>query len=1118
MKLTTLFSILLSFKLVASVYSQNTKFTLDLKGKTVREVFQVLEQESKFRFFYNDEFRYIDKVVNMNVKNENVEQILEKLFESSDITYRILDNNLVVLTLKQSSRQQSITGTVTDAGSGEPLPGVNVVIEGTSRGASTDINGKFTLEVNPGDVLTFSYVGYITEKVTIDNQTELNIRLVLDVTSLEEIVVVGYGTQKRLEVTGAITSVSSDEITAVPVATADQALQGRAAGVTVVNNGSPGVAPEIRIRGLSTASDNNPLIVIDGVVAASLSSVNPNDIESIEVLKDASTTAIYGSQGSNGVIMVTTKKGSAGKVNVSFDAYTGTQWTTKRFDLLNTAQYLQYITDPGLASEVPPVVTGSQYANRRSGETDWQDQIFTNGKLQNYNVSVAGGAENSTYRISGGYQQQDGIIIHTGYERYNFRANSDFTHGRLKIGENIGVAYSHQDPMPDNGGRSIIEHTIKMAPYLPVYNENNLGGFQGPTSSVDGQDAENPVRILELNDFNVNTTSIIGNIYGELEIIDGLKFRSVTGVEDIKINDDQHLPSYNDDNLGNSTHARAYAINIKNRATYRSLIYTNSLNYTKTFADKHNVELLALSEYSTINKSLINNSSQNPITDDTKELGNTGSNIRSTLTEYKRIGYLGRLNYNYDQKYLVAFSLRTDASSRFGKNHRWGSFPSVAAGWRINKEAFMSNVIAISNLKLRASWGKTGNDKIGDYKYSSTATSNMNYVINDEIVTGTTVSNLPNPDLKWEEITMTNIGLDLGLLNNQFTLVAEYYINKSDDLLIPVPLINSFGFFTATKPANVGSVETKGVELQLGYNDFEGEFQWSASLNLGTYKNEVTDLGGPPISGFGFENENLSRAEAGEPLFYFYGWKFDGIFQSDAEAQSYMGGSQDDPAHDDAGNFRVADVNGDGIINADDRTNIGNPFPDLTLGLNLEANYMGFDLSIFLNGVYGNDIYNTNLYDLEGMSRIFNAGTAVLDRWTPTNPSNTIPKAGISAASNAASGAGRNAQASSRFVEDGSYTRLRNITLGYTLPASLFKGTLSKVRVYVSAQNLLTITNYSGLDPEVGSNTKVENNLVDIGSPRTNNDGQPLNNFANGIDVGAYPVPKSIIGGIQISF
>jgi len=864
----------------------------------------------------------------------------------------------------------------------------------------------------------------------------------------------------------------------------------------------------------------DPLYVIDGVIAAGMQDLNPADIESIQVLKDASTAAIYGSLGSNGVIMITTKKGSSGRVKVDFDAWWGTQWNNNRYDVLNTEQYIQYGSSPDVTT-TPPVISDPQYASRLSGaETNWQDQIYQKGFMQNYNLGISGGGQNSTYRISGGYIGQDGIIKNTGYERFNFRANSDFTRGRLTIGENLAVAFAHQNPEPNAGGRSLLEHSIKMAPYLPVYNKDNLGGFQGPSAQIDGQDAENPMRVLELNSYDVKTTSIIGNVYAEIDIVKGLTFRSVAGLENIRLDDDQFYPSYNDDNLGTGTHANGSATILKNRSAYTSLIFTNSFKYAETFADRHNLEVLALAEYSTIDNSVTNAESLNPISDDVDQLSNTSSNLSSTLEEYRRIGYLGRLNYNFDQKYLFAASYRADASSRFGQNNRWGYFPSLAVGWRIDKEAFMDNVSSISNLKLRFSWGKAGNDRISNYEYATTLTSNMNYVINNSPVTGTTVSGAANPDLKWEETTMTNLGLDMGFLANRLTFAAEYYINRSDDLLMALTTAPSLGIFSGAKSANVGSVETKGFEFQLGYNDFEGEFQWSASLNLGTFNNEVLSLGGlDAITINQFENEPITRLAVGEPLFYFYGWQFDGIFQNQGEVDGWMGGSQRDNLAAAPGDFRISDIAGpkddngnptgpDGVIDANDRTKIGNPFPKATLGLDLNFFYKGFDLNIFIQGSYGNDVYNTNIYDLEGMPLLFGSGVAVLNRWTTTNPSNTVPRPGT----------GTNTQVSSRFVEDGTYTRVKNITLGYTLPTSVLKNVFSRVRVYISGQNLITFTNYSGLDPEVGARSIVQTGARTIGSPNLTPTGYPANNFHNGVDYGAYPMPKSVIGGIQLSF
>ncbi|MBU2914036.1 SusC/RagA family TonB-linked outer membrane protein [Reichenbachiella agariperforans] len=998
----------------------------------------------------------------------------------------------------------TVKGKVTDADDGSGLPGVNVLIKGSATGTVTDLDGNYTITADEAGTLVFSFIGYLTQEAPISGRSTVDVSMALDVKSLEEVVVVGYGEQRRSEVTGAISSVSSKDVVSVPVATADQALQGRAAGVTVINNGSPGTSPTVTIRGLNSTSNNGPLYVIDGVISSGMGSLNPNDIESIQVLKDASTTAVYGSKGSNGVIMITTKGGQAGKVTVDINAYAGTQWTSNRYDLLDTDEYIQYATD---AFGAPTRMTDPQYSAMLENDTDWQDEIFQQGAMQSYNVGVSGGGENSAFRISGGYLSQEGIIISTGMDRYNFRANSNFNLGKLKIGENVSISVSEQNPETSNGGRSVIEHAIKSAPYLPVYNENNLGGYQGPNSSIDGQDAENPVRVLEMGSISDKRMTVIGNIYAQYEIISGLNFKSQVGGEFQNFDYRLFKPSYDDDSDG-ATHAQNFALIGHSQGSLQTVIFTNSLNYKKTFAEKHNLELLALAEQTSTITQNLNARSNNEISDDVNQVSTTDVNLSSYTNEYIRVGYLGRINYNYDGKYLVGASIRTDASSRFGANNRWGTFPSVSAGWRVSEEPFLQGVSAISNLKLRGSWGKTGNDNIGNYLYSTNVVSNFHYGINGGDALGATASGLANPDLKWEETAMTNIGLDLGLLNNQFTLAAEYYINKSSDILMPRVLPLSSGFHNGSVTENIGQMETKGVELNLGFQDFEGDFQWSASLLFGTSKNEVLDLGeNDAITGATFEGQDISRTEVGHPAFQFYGWQFDGIFQNQGEIDAHATQPNAEP-----GDFRIVDVDGNGEITDDDRTFIGNPFPKFTYGLNLAASYKGLDFSLFFNGVSGNEIYNTNIYDLEGMPRLFNSGTAVLDRWTGDGSSNSIPRAG---------GAGTNLQTSSRFVEDGSFSRLRNVTLGYDLTRLGGVGDIfTNCRVYVSAQNLLTFTKYSGLDPEVGaySNREVNSPPGAIGSTPTNANGQPTGNFESGVDRGNYPMPKSFIAGIEITF
>lgn len=997
---------------------------------------------------------------------------------------------LTVLGQNAFSQTSTITGTVSDA-SGAPLPGATILVSGTTNGTTTDFDGNYSLSnVSPSDQLVFSYIGMTTQTVSVGNQTTVNVNLQEDAEALDEVVVVGYGTQSRAEVTGAISTVGADELSALPVASADQALQGRAAGVTVLNSGSPGTAPVVRIRGLGTMNNNDPLYVIDGVIAGGLGDLNPNDIESINILKDASTTAIYGSLGSNGVVMVTTKKGKrSGKTTINVDAYTGIQYANQRFDLLNTEQYLQFAND---AFGVVPTSPLSSSGNN----TDFQDALFRTGIMQKVDLGISGGGENSDFRFSAGYMDQEGAIIETGFERFSFRANSNFTVGKFNFGETMSVSFNKQNPERNLGARSLLEHAIKIPPYLPIYNPDNLGGFQGPSSGLDGQDAENPIRVQTLGEHINKSAAIIGSLFGELEIIKDLKFKSQVGLEYRNSNTNIFRPSYNDDSEG-ATHSSTFAAITKNSTLRKSITVTNSLNYATTFNNLHNLEVLVLAEKQETIDEILNSNSQNPITNELNQVSNEQSFLQSQSFEYNRIGYLGRVNYNFDQKYIFAASIRRDASSRFGSNNRWGTFPSVAVGWNIAQESFLSNS-AFNTLKLRGSWGITGNDRIGDYQYSATLLSDFFYPIGGSLATGTTPGGLANPDLKWEETTMKNIGLDFEIFNGKITGAVEYFNNTSDDLLMSRPLPGSLGINSGSVTENVGSVDTKGFEFNLGYNDYEGDFTWSANLNVGTSSNEVKSLGSnESLSGGTFESQDISRIEVGEPLFFFFGYETDGIYQTTAEVDAVLNQTPNDEGEFavNPGDIRFVDQNIDGQINADDRVKIGNPYPDVTYGLNLDAKYKQLDINLFISGVAGVDVYNTNIYDLEGMPRLFNAGTNVLNRWTGPGTSNSVPRAG---------GSDQNFNSiSDRFVEDGSYTRLKNITLGYTLDNTSLDQYFSKCRIYLSGQNLITLSDYSGLDPE-------------IGNPLTNDGGN--RQYELGIDRGNYPQPKSIILGVQLSF
>ena len=994
-----------------------------------------------------------------------------------------------LLPLALLSQAITVSGTVSD--SNGPLPGVSVVVEGTATGVATDFDGNYALSNVPSDAtLVYSYIGYVTQRVQVDGRTSIDIIMTEDLQALEEVVVVGYGTQSRAEVTGAISTVGADELSALPVATADQALQGRAAGVTVLNSGSPGTAPVVRIRGLGTMNNNDPLYVIDGVIAGGLGDLNPNDIESVNILKDASTTAIYGSLGSNGVVMVTTKKGRrSGKTTISVDSYAGIQYANQRFDVLNAQQYLQFANDGfGIVPSSPLSTSGN--------DTDFQDALFRTGIMQKVDLGIAGGGEGSDFRFSAGYMDQEGAIIETGFERFSFRANSNFTVGKFNFGETMSVSFNKQNPERNLGDRSLLEHAIKIPPYLPIYNSNNLGGFQGPNNDSDGQDAENPVRVQTLGEHINKSAAIIGSLFGEYEIIKDLKFKSQVGLEYRNSNTNIFRPSYNDDSQG-ATNSSAFAAITRNSTLRKSIMITNSLNYSTTFNDLHNIEVLVLAEKQETVDEILNSNSQNPITNEINQVSNEQSFLQSQSFEYNRIGYLGRINYNFDQKYIFAASLRRDASSRFGSSNRWGTFPSVALGWNIAQESFL-NDSAFNILKLRGSWGITGNDRIGDYQYSATLLSDFFYPLGGSLATGTTPGGLANPDLKWEETTMKNIGLDFELFDGKLTGAVEYFNNTSDDLLMSRPLPGSLGINSGAVTENVGSVDTKGLELNLGYNDYEGDFTWSANLNIGTSSNEVKSLGSnESLSGGTFEAQDISRIEVGEPLFFFFGYVTDGIYQTRAEVDAVLNQTPNDEGEFavNPGDIRFIDQNGDGQINADDRVKIGNPYPDVTYGFNLDAKYKQLDINLFISGVAGVDVYNTNIYDLEGMPRLFNAGTNVLNRWTGPGTSNSVPRAG---------GSDQNFNSiSDRFIEDGSYTRLKNITLGYTLDNTSLDEYFSKCRIYLSGQNLITLSDYSGLDPE-------------IGNPLTNDGGN--RQYELGIDRGNYPQPKSIILGVQLSF
>ncbi len=984
------------------------------------------------------------------------------------------------------AQQRTVTGTVTSADSGETLPGVNILVKGSSVGTATDIEGKYSIQVPSADaVLAFSFIGFEVQEIRVGNSSSLDVAMQPELSALSEVVVVGYGTQERAKVTGAISSVSSEQIRALPVPNLASAIQGRAAGVSVTNSGAPGSNPIVRVRGIGTVGNNDPLYVIDGVPAGGLNQINPADIESIEVLKDASAAAIYGSRAANGVVLVTTKKGKQGAPRVSVDSYYGTQTAWKQLDLLNREQYLDFGRDLLANGGEPAPQRFDNLGEFANVDTDWQAAMFRSAPIQDHNVAISGGTESVLYNVSVGYFQQEGIMRGTGFERVSFRSNTDFKiNDRISIGQTLTLAYSDRDNEPFSGGRSQIEHIVKQVPYIPVRDASRLGGFRSP-DRVDGSDPENPVLNAELRTNRQQDFKILGTGYIDVDIYDGLSYKFLVGLDIGLGTQDQYTPRFD----AGDFNFQPFASIQQNRSTFVSPLISNQLSYSKTFGD-HSIDALAVLEQQTFKQTGLQGSGQNFLTNDVRVLqGVQNQTTSGNQTEYALISYIGRINYDYAQKYLISASVRRDGGSRFGPANKWGTFPSLSLGWRISEEGFMQALPAVSDLKLRASYGETGNDRIGDYVYQGTINSNFFYNFAGSLQGGSTISSLANADLRWETTIMRNIGLDLGLFNDRFSLSAEWFDNTTEGMILGVPIPPSLGYDGAPV-ANVGNVSNRGLEFTAGYRKYSGAFQFSVDGNIGFVNNELTSLGtGNTIFGPGFQGDQMTFTEEGQPIAYFYGWQTDGIFQQGEDTSMQPNASP--------GDIRFVDVNGDGTISDADRTFLGHYLPDFTYGVNFSANYKNFDLNVFMQGVQGNEIFNLLRFHTEGMTRLFNAGTQVLDRWTPERPDTDIPRA-VSGDPN------RNARASSRWIEDGSYFRIKNLSLGYTIPGaaleSFSRGTISSLRLYLSSQNLLTLTNYSGYDPEIAVRTGVDSTL------------------GTGIDYGQFPAARTLMAGVQLTF
>lgn len=1004
---------------------------------------------------------------------------------------------LLLLCFASIGWAQAITGTVADT-IGARLPGVSVTVVGKSVGTATDDNGKFSINVPAGSTqLSFSIVGYKTQTVTIGTRTDFTITMSAVPNSLQDVVVVGYGVQRKRDVTGTISSIKGDDLRNQPVSNAATALQGRAAGVDIVrNDGAPGASPSIRIRGTGTINSSDPLVVIDGVPAGSLSDVNPNDIASIEILKDASSSAIYGTRAANGVVLVTTKKGNFGEgLKVSLNAYTGQSKVIKYLDVLTAPDLValkkESYTNDGL--DVPTLWNDPELAVQR---TDWQHALLGTGKTNNADFAVRGGSANSTYSFSGNYYDEQGIVTNTYFKRLSTRINSE--HRILKIfkfGENFLYSVVKNNGIDTRSTQSgTVWSALRFNPSIPVYNADGTWG----ASKQGIGDINNPVFTAASPDVNNHNNSVLANAYLDVSLFKGLSIRANLGYSSSMYGGFVFQPAAPTQARGplvasvGQSHAEGY-----------SRLEEYTLTYNRIFAKDHSVNFTggysaqifygssfgaSRTNYDNETDPFRNLNNGNP----QYQYNNGGRNVKSGLASY-----FGRLNYAYKGKYLLTATLRVDGSSKFPTDNQWGYFPAFSAGWRISDETFFKdNISFISDLKLTGGWGELGNQAVPDLQYLAIIGNGINYNFGNAPVNGSSVISLANPNITWERAQMTNISLEFGLLKNKVTGTVTYFDKNTKDMLIPFPIVGTYG--TAGIPnQNIGTLNNHGIEAEVTYrNTTPGKFTYSIGVNASFIKNEVTKLYGDDKTYlnsiiYGRQLLETSRTYEGQPISSFYGFKTDGLYQNQKEIDDDANTANDDKTQIVPGDVKFVDQNGDGIINEDDRVYLGNPNPKVVYGINGSAAYKGFDLSFSFAGVSGVSLYNADRVAGLDATGVFNWYADQKNRWTGEGTSNSVPRLSVSNIHN-------NYRSSDLWVEDGSYLALKNVSLGYSISNLHINDVkLPDARVYVSCYNAFYITNYSGFTPELGYT-----------------DG----NRQRGVDVAQYPSTRVFTVGASINF
>jgi TonB-linked SusC/RagA family outer membrane protein len=1018
---------------------------------------------------------------------------------------------------------RTIIGQVKDDNN-ESLVGVTVIVkESLTIGTATDEKGNFTLSIpNNAKTLVFSYVGYTSKEIEIGNLSVFQVQLSQDNKILKEVVVVGYGEQRREDITGSISSIKVNELRNIPQTSVDQLMQGKASGVVVTNNsGQPGSSASVRIRGITSLNGNNePLYVIDGVPVSGdgqnisstgqgatsgfswagggngqtalspLSSLNPSDILSIDILKDASATAIYGSRASNGVVIITTKRGKSNAGKISYDGFYGIQSPSRFLDVLPLNEFAKFQNEMATSYGI-----GTRQEFRDPSllgiGTDWQRELMKPAGMMSHQLSISGGNEKSQYYISGAYMNQDGIIAGSGFDRYSVRLNMDNQVKKwFKVGTNFTTSRTKERITLNDDGEGVVSSAILQSPDVPV--KNSDGTFAGPTIDNGAVVGVNPVAKALLIDNAVTRSRIMGNMYADLSIFKNLTFRTEIGTDLTFGKNDQFRPSYQWGRAGNPTAAA-----LKGSNNNQFWILKNYLTY-KTTLGKNNITAMAGHEVQESRWYGTTSSRTGFITNDVKELSvgdKNGQSGDSYAGSAALESYFGRAVYSFDNRYSLTATVRADGSSKFATGHKWGTFTSAAAAWTISNESFLKDSKLISNLKIRVGYGQVGNQDIPNYRYNPTLSSAIT-----GLGIGYKIDYTANPNLKWEAATQTNIGLDIGFAKNRIEASVDIYRKVSKDFLYPLPIpaiLGSQGNGSIGAPyVNLGEMENKGIDFSITSRNLVGKLGWTTSANISTYKNKVNDIQGLSAEGkIVYDFYTVTKTVAGQPIGQFYGYKSIGIFKDvvDLEQSPRQFGKKLGEVGNALGDMKYADINGDKKVDEKDLTFIGSPHPDFTFGMTNNFSYAGFDLSIFIQGSKGAKILNYVRRSTEGMDKLYtNQIRTVLDRWSPENPNGSLPR--LQSGSD-----NPNLVASDRFIEDASYLRIQNVTLSYNLPSSLLaKMKMGKCRIYSTVQNLKTFTNYSGYDPEIGS---------------FNQRALLMN-----IDNGRYPMPRTVTFGLNLEF